>query len=80
MSKERNDDVVGAMCVARCGPDGKTEITEKYIVKIGGAKELVFMHEDRKKELKLKKKFVDYIKQFTKFEGKKITKTNIYKL
>lgn len=63
------------------GGDGKPDrILEKHIVMENGDKEITFMSEERKNELKSSNQFVEYLEHFKKFEGKEINKGNIYKL
>jgi len=66
------ENVIGAMCsVKKEKKAGAKEIfLEKYYVKKNGKKELVFLHKDRKKELKEQNKIVEYLNQFDIIEGK----------
>lgn len=66
------ENIIGAMCSAKKEkkPGTKEIFLEKYYVKKNGKKELVFLHEDRKKELREQNKLIEYFNQFDIIEGK----------
>ncbi|HEY0090416.1 MAG TPA: hypothetical protein VGB37_16320 [Candidatus Lokiarchaeia archaeon] len=61
---------IAASFVASKGPDGKEIIVEKSILKLNGEKEIIFISEDRKKDLLKQEEFENYLNQFNKIEGK----------
>ena len=69
---ERGEGVAGAGWIAtgKKGSKIPDKILEKVLFKKNGKKELVFMHEDRKKEMIERNKLPNYLDQFDKIEGK----------
>lgn len=67
---DKGNSVCGAMVIGSTDKDGNDKITEKYFIKTNGKKELVFMAEERKQEMKDKGNFEDYLDQFETIEGK----------
>lgn len=63
--------IAGAGCIAS-GKIGQApdKFLEKVIFKKNGEKELIFMHEERKEELKKRNQLANYLNQFDKIEGK----------
>lgn len=65
------ESICGAMCVAKKEkkPGAKEILLEKHILRKNGRKELIFIHEDRKKDLQKLKSFEVYLDQFDVIEG-----------
>jgi len=54
-----------------CGGDGKPErVIEEHLIRKDGKKEITFISEERKQELKSRNHFEKYINQFEIIEGK----------
>lgn len=68
--KEKGSGVAVAAGFVASGKNGeKGEIIEKTLIKDDGTKELLFMHEDRKKEMEKRGHLKNYLNQFDTIEG-----------
>jgi len=60
----KGEGAAAAMVVMKKNKNKPDELMEKYIIKKNGKKELIFMHNHRKANLKLRGNFSKYLEQF----------------
>lgn len=72
MNLGENIIAVGVAASGKIGSDVPEKIHEKIIIRANGKKEIVFMSEERKKQLNKNNGLVKYLNQFEKVEGMEI--------